>query len=404
MLRKIICIIKRLKLFLLVTLFFLIAFKFTIVNHQLTDVELCPVCYGEDFCRPLLNGSVVLNTLSSLMIFQFANVKNVYFAHYNNKSIVLKKLGHDFEIYQARKEICRIISNSTSDNCNVKKSFKKLLASHEFDVLEAIRPLLMLSSDLFRCPSQRLYKSILKHYVDKLTLPDDKSVNNLLHLITTNIVNPEPLIMQMFPSSNGWAFPKYYGSCGWLAAMSDEGMPLLHFVNMPWYHRANLTLQILMMAVKLSNSSDGWSLYWTDIKMDNLAVNSKGQVKIVDVENIIVVDRLELAKLKPPGWNQPAESVYDECDSDCISFSDKQLCLHLDADHNYYGVCRSLLSKYAYSGATTYGLLHHIPWNIEQKWFLGDLIKECMQPSIKGQRQIVTDKLIRSLQKIISRA
>ncbi|XP_052823217.1 divergent protein kinase domain 2A isoform X2 [Octopus bimaculoides] len=363
MLRKIICIVKRLKLFILVTLFFLIAFKFTIVNHQLTDIELCPVCYGEDFCRPLLNGSVVLNTLSSLTILQFANVKNVYFAHYNNKSIVLKKLGHDFEIYQARKEICRIISNSTSDSCNVKKSFKKLLASHEFDVLEAIRPLLMLSSDLFRCPSQRLYKSILKHYVDKLTLPDDKSVNNLLHLITTNIVNPEPLIMQ-----------------------------------------ANLTLQILMMAVKLSNSSDGWSLYWTDIKMDNLAVNSNGQVKIVDVENIIVVDRLELAKLKPPGWNQLAESVYDECDSDCISFSDKQLCLHLDADHNYYGVCRSLLSKYAYSGATTYGLLHHIPWNIEQKWFLGDLIKECMQPSIKGQRQIVTDQLIRSLQKIISRA
>ena len=99
---------------------------------------------------------------------------------------------------------------------------------------------------------------------------------------------------QMFPASKGWPFPEYYGSCGWLSAVSDEGKPLLSFVNKPWHVRANLVLQILHLADRMSNT-DGWSLYATDMTIDNLAVDSKGKVKFIDLENIIVVDRHELA-------------------------------------------------------------------------------------------------------------
>ena len=39
-----------------------------------------------------------------------------------------------------------------------------------------------------------------------------------------------------------------------------------------------------------------FALYWTDLDPDNVMVDDSGQVLIVDVENIIVVDRWQINK------------------------------------------------------------------------------------------------------------
>ena len=42
-----------------------------------------------------------------------------------------------------------------------------------------------------------------------------------------------------------------------------------------------------------SNDSD-FSLYMTDVTADNLAVDADGRVHLVDVEDIVIVDRKQL--------------------------------------------------------------------------------------------------------------
>lgn len=48
------------------------------------------------------------------------------------------------------------------------------------------------------------------------------------------------------------------------------------------------------MADKLTNTGGDFALYWTDLSYENFAVDSSGKVTVIDMENIIVVDRKSL--------------------------------------------------------------------------------------------------------------
>ena len=70
----------------------------------------------------------------------------------------------------------------------------------------------------------------------------------------------------------------------------------------------------------------------------------------------------------PTGWNDFEQSLFDECEAEkytknCLSFNTDSLCTHYHADHNYYALCRNLLSKYADDTVANRmdGLLHNMP-------------------------------------------
>ena len=44
------------------------------------------------------------------------------------------------------------------------------------------------------------------------------------------------------------------------------------------------------MAEKLTQD-ENWALYWTDLDYYNFAVDPSGKLSVIDVENVIVVDR-----------------------------------------------------------------------------------------------------------------
>lgn len=398
--RRLLQFLRRHKFFFVVLAFVPALLLFKKLDTNFTELQHCPVCYGNNFCDPILNGSVKLTRFSSWSFFQLFNSKNVFFGTYGHGKVVLKRLGHNFEIYNARENICATVFKK-DNGCDVKNSLKVLLDDHYGDAVETFPSLGLHTADIFQCPSQRLVKTILENYVNQLTDLDDESLTGMINFITISLVNQEPFLLQMFPASKGWPFPEYYGSCGWLSAVSDEGKPLLSFINKSWHFRANLVLQILHLADRMSNT-DGWSLYATDMTIDNLSVDSNGRVKFIDLENIIVVDRQELANRRPAKWLKLAESIYDECNSNCLSFSVDELCTHLNADHNFYAVCRSLLSSYAYPGAKLHGLLHDIPKDIEAKWKLGHWLQECQKPTIKEGRLKAKSRLIKALEKILN--
>ena len=54
--------------------------------------------------------------------------------------------------------------------------------------------------------------------------------------------------------------------------------------------QADLAYQMVVMSEKLTND-ENWALYWTDLDYYNFAVDPSGKLAVIDLENIIVVDR-----------------------------------------------------------------------------------------------------------------
>ena len=106
---------------------------------------------------------------------------------------------------------------------------------------------------------------------------------------------------------------------------------------------------------------------------------------------------------KHPGWDTPIYSQYSECQSgetDCSSYVPDDLCTHLTADHNYYMICRNLLSAQGGDPLHPEGLLHDIPSDIDSKYQLQMLVRECTKPFLPDQRLRVKDQLFKALEEI----
>ena len=112
----------------------------------------------------------------------------------------------------------------------------------------------------------------------------------------------------------------------------------------------------------------------------------------------LVIDR-------QPQWDVPAISEFDECspedDEDCISYSPNNLCSRYNVDHNYYVMCRNILSKYATYSSKLSGLLHDIPKDIEQRFSLEKLAEECAKPPPSSSRIEIKDKLMKALTEVL---
>ena len=68
-------------------------------------------------------------------------------------------------------------------------------------------------------------------------------------------------------------------------------MPLTAYYNEPWLRRAKLTSSLLDAAYKFTYKNENFGFYLTDVSADNVAVDSADNIKFVDLENIIVVDK-----------------------------------------------------------------------------------------------------------------
>lgn len=95
---------------------------------------------------------------------------------------------------------------------------------------------------------------------------------------------------EIFPSEEGWPFPKYHGACGRIIVVEDSGKSLNQFLSHPWTVRAQLAINLLKIAQQLTSNKQDWGLYMLDASLTNFAVSDDGTVKLIDVEHLIVVD------------------------------------------------------------------------------------------------------------------
>ncbi|EFA09089.2 Deleted in autism protein 1 homolog-like Protein [Tribolium castaneum] len=315
---------------------------------NLFDPSKCPFCYGSDLCKDIARIRLQYKTFSDLF-YNLFSVKNIFFAEYDGKRVVLKKLGHDSELEQIK--------------------------SHSVDEESLVDYLVNSASGLricYRDVAKRLVKRLRKHF-------------DLEQIWTISQVNCEPLMLAIL---NG-PIPKLYGSCGFVIVEEYCGQPLNHFETSPWHVRAFLALQLLEAAIDFTHKHHDFRVYLTDISPDNIAVDHNFKLTFVDLEHVILQ--------RKENQTDVVHNTQFFPDDDFI-FSEAEICSNSLSDHNIYAVCRLLLSRKAPWPMMANGLLHSPPPTIARynnELFL--LLEDCVD---SNQRFDIAEKLINLLKKL----
>ncbi|XP_063915946.1 divergent protein kinase domain 2A isoform X2 [Zophobas morio] len=279
---------------------------------SLSDSIKCPFCYGIDLCKDVDDKRITLTYKSFGDVFyNLFSVKNLYFAEYGDKRVVLKKLGHKEELDRIRRTHV-----AQDDVLNFMKSD---------DGVRSFRP----------CS-----KETAKTFLNEMSSNFD-----LDQIWTILQVNVEPLILTLL-SNQAWPVPKLYGR-----------------------------------------------LYLTDISPDNIAVDDNFTLYFVDLENVILKQKLEDNKM----------IHYSEyfADEDFV-YSEEEVCQSPISDHNVYAVCRLLLSRRAPWPMMRNGLLHSPPPGVTTLHSeLFSLVEECVDSKVKLNRFYIAEELIRLLKGVI---
>lgn len=373
-----------------------------LTKEDFLGTDKCPVCYGRSMCFELFDNQLELKGLSKMRALDVINVRNVHLAYHKEKelNVVLKKLAHDKELNDIDVKICA--DSFRNPGCDVART--AILTKTSQDIVKnGFQPKhLKDSSFMFMCPTHKLLNKVVEMYQEK-TRENDLVYDDILHIWYTAKVNAEPLLLQTFPKSKGWPFPEYYGACGRYVAVENGGKTLGDYYNAAFYRRADLAYQLLQIAQKFTDNPD-FALYWTDLAYDNFAVDPAGKVIVIDAEHIIVVDREATKIANAETWNDIQESDFDKCDEEnhsrnCLTFNADKLCTHYHCDHNYYALCRNLLSQYADEpeAGRMDGLLHHMPEKAKETWDLENLLNECANPHQPQGRIKVIPHLLEAL-------
>ena len=153
-----------------------------------------------------------------------------------------------------------------------------------------------------------------------------------------------------------------------------EGLQCLNMPVSPW---PIFCKQIGHCVQDLLGKFCNWPQKWS---LDNFAVNTKLQIKLIDLENIILVNKTEIEQVKAPGWDIEHHSTAFGCENrQCFSYFAPDLCSHKQSDHNYFGACQGVIVPLLTNG---------VPDQMVKR-----LIQECAWPSNPGGRLEAVNQL-----------
>ncbi|XP_076749747.1 divergent protein kinase domain 2A isoform X1 [Xylocopa sonorina] len=355
------------------------------INH-LIELHKCPACYGTSACSYIDTVDITPHDFYSTFAYLFG-VKNVYFGFLKTEKIVLKKLAQSFELDELDRTLCE--NKTFSSICTLNEK-----GIHNEDNI-----------DFHKLIENEVHLDFAKDNSNRLSLcPTIEHLNNLLEPIYHNnkniakktlainiwiltLLNPEPLLLQILSAEEGWPVPKYFGACGRIVVEEYGGLPLIVYYNKPWISRAKIASSLLDAAYKFTYKSMDFGFYLTDVSADNIAVDANNNVKFVDLENVIVVDKNIVPAEKLSTWNQLQVNTEDFSCSECLAFSHVDICSHKTSDHNYYAICKILLALDLNNSILPGGLLHDIPKDILKNYpNIQHLIKQCVNPEPQFDR------------------
>ncbi|KYM79291.1 PREDICTED: deleted in autism protein 1 homolog [Atta cephalotes] len=349
---------------------------------QLTELQKCPACYGISACHNIHKIDLLWNDVNAIISHLFG-VKNVFFGIYNQSKVVLKKLAHSSELKALDVTLCNELHLGYPCS-NVP------LDRYKADFYNLIRKII--TSDFSKDDTSRLRLCPTIRHLDDLFY--NVHLNNkhidptqyLINLWTLVSINPEPLILQILSTENGWPVPRYFGACGRIIVEEYVGLPLSDYYDKSWIQRVKIASSLLNAAYLFTFKNEMFGFYLTDISADNIAVDHENVAKFIDLENIIIVDKnISQESVEPKDWQKIHNTIHFDCPN-CFVFSSKDICNHHLSDHNYYAICQLLLNA-GNENPFPGGFLHDVPTNIEQQYpDIEDLLQQCAVPRSTNTR------------------
>lgn len=370
------------------------------------ETDKCPVCFGTSMCEKIISGEIHIKDASKFSSFNLLNRRSIYYAtstkDNGNRQFIVKGYAGSDAANNLDDVICH--EAKMTSHCSVTLAVAQTKVVKDSSELKLFAKHLQGTAPMFVCPSTRLLGRMYARYRERTSV-GDITVREKVQLWTAANINAESIFLQTFPPSDGWPFPEYLGSCGRLFVVTDAGVPLSKFYGTSWLQRTNLAYQLMKLVDHLTTNREEFAMYLTDVTYDSFAVGTDGTIRVVNLKDVIVVDKQAIKAAKPGGWEDLHESSFTDCPGQtfksCHSFSETTLCSHVISDHNYYAICRHVLSRYADGvdgdAGRADGLLHDIPDTVKNDWDLEYLLTECVMPTRKRGRLQVVHKLIEAL-------
>jgi hypothetical protein len=310
------------------------------------------------------------------------------------RQVVAKTLAHAEEMNEFDANLC--LKMTGDRHCSIHETYNKLNTNHD-QLKNAHGSKGYLSSwdgqlnlsEYFTCPSTRFKEKLIRLYDsdgDGLLSLEDHWI-----LATTLQINPEPIILQLFPQEEGWPFPHYYGACGRVIIAENAGKPLKEYFNKGWEFRVWLAVQLLQIAFVLTSNNKGWTIYLTDIDPENFALSRDGQVFAIDVEHVVIIDTQEIKETENLEVNFKSEDpICDHDNVNCATHSADAMCQGFEKDHNFIYTCKSML------GFSHHGRLLHNPPS-KEKDAIESLLRDCIYYNSSRPRRQATKELYQYL-------
>ncbi|XP_019638440.1 PREDICTED: deleted in autism protein 1 homolog [Branchiostoma belcheri] len=205
-------------------------------------------------------------------------------------------------------------------------------------------------------------------------------------------------------STTPWPFPKSYGACGRVILVEHAGRTLDTFMDFPWGVRAGIAVQLLQLVDTLRGKDPDWVLFLTDVSFQNFAVDSRGRVRLIDLDDVMVIDRRTVVS------HELTEMCNEQCYVDFQNklFNDPYHCQDIlrYTPMMYASICARILSNHLkYPERRNWGesseaneeqstedkveeplkgLLHDPPGEINGP--LEDALRQCVQETQPGGR------------------
>ncbi|CAF1427927.1 unnamed protein product [Adineta ricciae] len=318
-------------------------------NLRFVELNSCPACFGVRLCHLFGTNAVQLTGWQRFSIFNsdLFNVKNIYYGTMNNKRVVFKKMAHQSEwvLFDDCQQSPSCFHSTTS-------SLGTLLPCSNDTFVSKFKNAFLQSTDLDRHDSQ-------------------------ISFATTVQMNLEPIVLSGLTEID-FPFPVYYGACGRVGVVSDEGSNFVSYLDSPFHFRAYLVRELLISMHQLTVSNAEIILYYPDVNLENFVYNkNERRVKIIDLEYLIIVER---------------DLFRNEVDAQDVRNHANKFCNTYMPDYNIEQICRYILSPSLdmKGKEMSSDFLHHIPPHIDKQLNLSQTILTCAQTESKEERMAIS--------------
>ncbi|XP_066266787.1 divergent protein kinase domain 2A-like [Branchiostoma lanceolatum] len=289
------------------------------------ESETCPACFGDN-CA-LLHRSNFPDVSSNRRLKRSRGVVSV--GSVGGNTVIAKALSEEDVWRRYDSFICR--TSPRPEACNASSFILESMyvtdvalklswlweARKITHTVKAVSPL---------CVSARFLEEVKQLYVEDESTKLDRVGRAFMS--TSLLLDQEAVILRYFTtkSSTVWPFPKYHGACGRVIVVQHAGRTLDAFLDSPWEHRADIAVQLLQIVDTLREKDPDWILFFLDVSMEDFAVDNGGRVRLIDFEDVMVIDRQTVV----------SERMRETCNKQCyMDFQEK-----LMSDHYH---CKDIL-------------------------------------------------------------